>query len=179
MSLGTESIVSIIERGWVVFDFSEEVGGAREHDPIFISLANYIMLRADMMARSFPHCNDLRFLFLADEAHRIKPVQILDTIAKEGRAFGIALVLGSQQAKDFREDVLSIVPAAFLFTIDADDARAILSHFVSKKDLEELADYVAAQPRFHCLYIRKRKATKVRVGITSRARSSDVSAAST
>jgi Type IV secretion-system coupling protein DNA-binding domain len=152
---GNASVDEILKGGSVVFDFQSMIeGGIPEDDPAIISLTNYIFARAHMFATSQPQCNGLRFLFLIDEAHRVKPVELLNSIANEGRGYGISLVLGSQRPGHFTQDTLEAAGACLLFSVSGPSAERILRQFFGPKKAVEYVDRVTQQPRCHCAYLR-------------------------
>jgi DNA helicase HerA-like ATPase len=71
-----------------------------------------------------------------DEAHRASRLKLLPTMAKECRKFGIALVLASQEARDFDPSLFSAIASYLALRVTEHDARTI-AKMVSASDVEK------------------------------------------
>lgn len=53
------------------------------------------------------HSNKLKWVIVVDEAHKIANLDSLRILLKEARAFGVSIILSSQEAKDFDDSVFA------------------------------------------------------------------------
>ena len=51
------------------------------------------------------HCLGLRLALVVDEAHRIANLGAMSLLLREARAYGVAVLLSSQKAGDFSDDI--------------------------------------------------------------------------
>ena len=70
-----------------------------------------------------------------DEAHRAHRLKLIPTMAKECRKYGLALILASQEARDFDSSLYSAIANYLIFRVTENDARA-LARNVAPSDLE-------------------------------------------
>ena len=56
---------------------------------------------------SLGHSKGLKWLIVIDEAHKIANLPSLKLLLKEARAFGVSVLLSSQEARDFDDTVFS------------------------------------------------------------------------
>ena len=61
----------------------------------------------------------LRLAIVLDEAHRLSKDITLPKLMKEGRKFGIVIIVASQNNKDFHEDVLQNAGTKIVFQLPA------------------------------------------------------------
>lgn len=61
--------------------------------------------------------NELRtdFFLIVDEAHKIANLPCISTLMREARKFGVGVILSSQRANDFNEDIISNASTRFIF----------------------------------------------------------------
>ena len=67
----------------------------------------------------------IRLVIVLDEAHRLARDLTLPRIMKEGRKFGIAVVVASQDVRDFHEQVLSNAGTKVVFRVNYPDSRKV------------------------------------------------------
>lgn len=80
----------------MVFDFK---GVNAEHTRN--ALASLILYAMQVDMRSQPHDTNVRRFLVVDEAHRALGLEALVNLVREGRAFGLGVLLASQAAGDF------------------------------------------------------------------------------
>ncbi|WP_129677779.1 ATP-binding protein [Candidatus Chloroploca sp. Khr17] len=73
----------------------------------------------------------IRLVILLDEAHRLAKDKTLPKIMKEGRKYGIAVVVASQGMKDFHPDVLSTAGTKVLFRVNYPESRTLSKYIAS------------------------------------------------
>ena len=87
-----------------------------------------------------------------DEAHRAARLQLIPTMAKECRKYGISLVLASQEAKDFNVSIFSAIANYLVLRLNEPDAKALVRN-VSSSDRERmLVDKIKGMDRFKGIY---------------------------
>jgi DNA helicase HerA-like ATPase len=61
--------------------------------------------------------NELRtdFFLIVDEAHKISSLPCISILMREARKFGLGVILSSQRANDFNEDIISNASTRFIF----------------------------------------------------------------
>jgi len=61
--------------------------------------------------------NELRtdFFLIVDEAHKISNLPCISILMREARKFGLGVILSSQRANDFNEDIISNASTRFIF----------------------------------------------------------------
>ncbi|MFN9294338.1 MAG: ATP-binding protein, partial [Planctomyces sp.] len=87
-----------------------------------------------------------------DEAHRAARLQLIPTMAKECRKYGISLVLASQEAKDFHSSLFSAVANYLILRLTDADARALARNVTSSDQEKLFADRIKQLPRFRAFY---------------------------
>jgi hypothetical protein len=87
-----------------------------------------------------------------DEAHRASRLKLLPTMAKECRKFGVALVLASQEAKDFDTSLFSAIANYLVLRVTEHDARTLAKN-VAPSDIERrIADRLKLIEKYQALY---------------------------
>jgi DNA polymerase III delta prime subunit len=87
-----------------------------------------------------------------DEAHRAARLRLIPTMAKECRKYGIALVLASQEAKDFNISLFSAVANYLVLRLNEVDAKALVRNVASSDQERALVDKIKQMERFKALY---------------------------
>ena len=67
----------------------------------------------------------IRLAIVLDEAHRLAKDLTLPRIMKEGRKFGVAVVVASQDVRDFHDQVLSNAGTKVVFRVNYPDSRKV------------------------------------------------------
>jgi DNA phosphorothioation-dependent restriction protein DptH len=80
----------------------------------------------------------LRLVIVLDEAHRLARDVTLPKIMKEGRKFGIAVVVASQGINDFHQDILSNAGTKVIFRMNYPDSKKV-SGFIRGQQGQDLA----------------------------------------
>jgi hypothetical protein len=87
-----------------------------------------------------------------DEAHRAARLQLIPTMAKECRKYGISLVLASQEAKDFHTSLFSAVANYLILRLTDADARSLARNVISSDQEKLFADRIKQLERFRAFY---------------------------
>lgn len=101
-----------------------------------------------------------------DEAHRASRLKLIPTMAKECRKFGIALVLASQEARDFDTSLFSAIANYLILRVTENDAKA-LARNVAPSDMERrIADRLKQIEKYQALYFCEGRRNPVHVNLT-------------
>jgi hypothetical protein len=115
----------------------------------FASLVFYSLYK-DMFRRGIQ--NRITHALIFDEAHRAARLQLIPTMAKECRKYGISLVLASQEARDFNISLFSAIANYLVLRLTEVDAKA-LARNVASSDMERmLIDRIKQLDRFKAFY---------------------------
>ncbi|MCY4264548.1 MAG: hypothetical protein OXE78_06800 [Gammaproteobacteria bacterium] len=87
-----------------------------------------------------------------DEAHRASRLNLIPTMAKECRKYGISLVLASQEAHDFDTSVFSAVANYLVLRLTDKDAKFLVRNVSSSRQERALIDRIKQLDRFKALY---------------------------
>ncbi len=94
----------------------------------------------------------LTHVVIFDEAHRAANLKLLPTMAKECRKYGVALVLASQEARDFDDSLYSGIANYLCFNVTENDAKAIARHCVGSDERVRTIDRLKAMPKHQALF---------------------------
>ena len=94
----------------VVVDFSKH---ALEEVQLFG--AAFVLRKVYREMFQWGPASTMRLAIVLDEAHRMASNPTLPLLMKEGRKFGVSVLVASQSAEDFHEDVLRNVGAKIVF----------------------------------------------------------------
>jgi len=87
-----------------------------------------------------------------DEAHRAAKMKLIPTMAKECRKYGIALILASQEAKDFDTSLFSAIANYLVFRLNDNDARAFVHNVANSSQEKTLIDRIKQTQQFRAHY---------------------------
>ena len=82
--------------------------------------------------------NELRtdFFVIVDEAHKLAGLPCITTLMREARKFGVGVILSSQRANVFNEDIIANASTRFIFRQELkDDAVFAADKVLRTKDL--------------------------------------------
>jgi hypothetical protein len=101
-----------------------------------------------------------------DEAHRASRLRLIPTMAKECRKYGIALVLASQEARDFDTSVFSAIANYLILRVTENDAKT-LARNVAPSDMERrVADRLKQIEKYQALYFCEGRRNPVHVDLS-------------
>jgi len=90
-------------------------------------LAEIMVVKLHAMVKRGDQPRTLRRMLVFDEAWRIAKSQRLVDLAREGRAFGVGIIIGTQKPKDIPESLMSCLRAQiYLFNSEPDDQKIVL-----------------------------------------------------
>jgi hypothetical protein len=114
--------------------------------------AGFVLYRLyqDMFSRGTQE--RLTHAIVFDEAHRAGRLKLLPTMAKECRKYGLALIVASQEARDFDPGLFAAIGSYLVLRVTDNDAR-IMSKNAAGSDLQRtIADRLKALPKYEGLF---------------------------
>jgi DNA helicase HerA-like ATPase len=116
------------------------------------AFASFILysLYKDMFRRGVQ--SRLTHAVIFDEAHRASRLKLIPQFGKECRKFGLALVLASQEAKDFDPSLFAAVGTYLVLRVTESDARTLARMTGSTLNERRTADKLKALERYTALF---------------------------
>src|SRR5271166_2155553 len=135
------------ERGPAILQIHKTMNEAVQR--AFASFAFYRIYQ-DMFRRGRQETITHAVIF--DEAHRAHRLKLIPTMAKECRKYGLALILASQEARDFDTSLFSAIANYLILRVTEHDAKA-LARNVAPSDMERrIADRLKQIEKYQALY---------------------------
>jgi len=102
-----------------------------------------------------------------DEAHRASRLKLLPAMAKECRKYGLALIVASQEARDFDAGLFAAIANYLVLRLTDLDARAMARN-VAPSDIERrVADRVKNLPKYEALFFAEGQRQSVQLRLTA------------
>jgi DNA phosphorothioation-dependent restriction protein DptH len=114
--------------------------------------AGFILYRIyqDMFRRG--RATKLTHAIVFDEAHRAGKLKLLPTFAKECRKYGLALIVASQEARDFDPGLFAATGSYLVLRVTDQDAK-VMAKNAAGSDLERaLADRLKTLPKYEAMF---------------------------
>ena len=89
---------------------------------------------------------------IVDEAHRASKLKLLVKLAKEGRKFGLSIILASQAASDYDPDLYSGIANYLLLRMVEQDAYSLAKTIWPSDIARGLADRLKQLDKYHALF---------------------------
>lgn len=89
---------------------------------------------------------------ILDEAHRASHLKLLSTMAKECRKYGVAMILASQEVKDFDSSLFSAVANFLVLRIVDQDARVIARNLMPSDKERAVRDKLVQMKKYHAMF---------------------------
>jgi hypothetical protein len=105
----------------------------------------------DMFARG--RQNQLTHAIIFDEAHKASGLKLIPTMAKECRKFGLALVLASQESRDFDPSLFTAVANYLILRVTEDTARHLSKNIIASDRQRQVADRLKQLPKYDALWL--------------------------
>lgn len=87
-----------------------------------------------------------------DEAHRAAKLKLLPTMAKECRKYGIALIVASQEARDFDTSLLANIANYLVLRVNDQDAKVLSRKIASSETEKRTTDKLKALPKYEAFF---------------------------
>ncbi|WP_344017316.1 helicase HerA domain-containing protein [Microlunatus capsulatus] len=118
-------------RGGVVVDLSQL--GLEE---VQLFAASFILRKIYREMFNWPQDHTLKLAVVLDEAHRMARDVTLPKLMKEGRKYGISVIVASQSADDFHKDVLGNAGTKIVFRTNHPASRAVSGYLRGRSGLD-------------------------------------------
>jgi hypothetical protein len=119
----------------------------------------------DMFRRGRPERITHAIIF--DEAHRAAKLKLIPTMAKECRKYGLAMIVASQEAKDFDASMFSAIANYLVLRVTDQDARALARNVASSETERRTIDRLKTLAKYEALYFAEGQRQAVHVRLTS------------
>jgi DNA helicase HerA-like ATPase len=120
----------------------------------FASLVFYKLYK-DMFRRGTQ--SQITHSVIFDEAHRAARLTLIPTMAKECRKYGVALVLASQEARDFHASLFSAIANYLVLRVTEPDAKVLVRNVSSSDQERALIDKIKQMEKYRALYFTERQ----------------------
>lgn len=87
-----------------------------------------------------------------DEAHKASKLKLIPTMAKECRKFGIALVVASQEARDFDEGLFAAISNYLILRVTENDAKALARNVLPSENAARMTDRLKQLDKYTALF---------------------------
>lgn len=104
----------------------------------------------DMFRRGRP--DRITHAVIFDEAHRAAKLKLIPTMAKECRKYGLAMIVASQEAKDFDSSLYSAIANYLILRVTDQDARALARNVAPSEIERRTADRLKTLPKYEALF---------------------------
>ena len=88
-----------------------------------------------------------------DEAHRAAKLKLIPTMAKECRKFGLALVVASQEVKDFDDSLFTAVASYLALRVNESDAKKMARIMAPSDKVALYADRIKQTEKYRAWYL--------------------------
>jgi hypothetical protein len=119
----------------------------------------------DMFARG--RQNNLTHAIIFDEAHKASRLKLIPTMAKECRKFGLALVLASQESRDFDPSLFTAVANYLILRVTEDTARHLSKNIVASDRQRAVTDRFKQLPKYDALWLCEGRKSPIQVHLRS------------
>ena len=106
-----------------------------------------------------------------DEAHRASKLNLMATMAKECRKYGISMIVASQEAKDFSPSMYSAIANYLIFRVVDQEAKALARNVSPNSSSKEVADSLKRLPKHEAQFFGESKCHHLKLASLSKVRS--------
>jgi hypothetical protein len=87
-----------------------------------------------------------------DEAHKASKLKLIPTMAKECRKYGIALVVASQEARDFDDGLFAAISNYLILRVTENDAKTLAKNVLPSENASRMTDRLKQLDKYMALY---------------------------
>jgi Cdc6-like AAA superfamily ATPase len=87
-----------------------------------------------------------------DEAHRASRLKLLGSMGKEGRKYGVSLILASQEARDFSPSMYSAVANYLVLRVTDQDAKVLAKNVAPSNSARQITDELKQLPKHEAIF---------------------------
>lgn len=129
----------------------------------YASFALYSIYQ-DMFRRGRP--DRITHAVIFDEAHRAAKLKLIPTMAKECRKYGLAMIVASQEAKDFDSSLYSAIANYLILRVTDQDARTLARNVAPSEIERRTADRLKTLPKYEALFFSEGQRQPVHLHLT-------------
>lgn len=118
----------------------------------------------DMFRRGRP--DRITHAVIFDEAHRAAKLKLIPTMAKECRKYGLAMIVASQEAKDFDSSLYSAIANYLILRVTDQDARALARNVAPSEIERRTADRLKTLSKYEALFFSEGQRQPVHLRLT-------------
>lgn len=107
-------------------------------------------LYQDMFGRGVQ--SDMTHAIVFDEAHRASKLKLLGRMAKECRKYGLAMLLASQEIKDFDESLVQAIGTYLVLRVGEADSKVMARYMGSSDQVKATGDALKVLPKFESYF---------------------------
>jgi hypothetical protein len=111
--------------------------------------------------------SELTHAIIFDEAHKASKLKLIPTMAKECRKFGLALVVASQESRDFDPRLFTAIANYLILRVTDDTARHLSKNIVSSDRQRAVADRMKELQKFQALWLCEGRKSPVSLSLLS------------
>lgn len=136
---------------------------AVSNDAVQRAYASFVLYRIyqDMFRRG--RQERITHAVIFDEAHRASRLRLLPTMAKECRKYGLALIVASQEARDFDPGLFAAIANYLVLRVTDLDARAMARNVASSDIERRVVDKLKSLPKFEALFFAEERRRPVQI----------------
>ena len=105
--------------------------------------------------------NRITHVIVFDEAHRAAKLKLIPTMAKECRKFGLALVVASQEVKDFDDSMFTAVASYLALRVNESDAKKMARVMAPSDKIALYSDRIKQTEKYRAWYLTEGMKTPV------------------
>jgi len=98
-----------------------------------------------------------------DEAHRASKLDLMATMAKECRKYGIAMIVASQEARDFSPSMYSAIANYLILRVVDQEAKALARNVSPNSSSKAVADSLKRLPKYEARFFGESKSNHVKL----------------
>lgn len=99
----------------------------------------------------------LTHAIIFDEAHRASRLKLLPTMAKESRKFGLAMIVASQESKDFNGPLFANIANYLVLRVTEADAKALAKNVVPSTDVSNVTGRLKGLAKYTTMFFTEGK----------------------
>ena len=101
-------------------------------DELALALSAFLLRTIYLSMTNWPPAERIRLVIVLDEAHKLARDVTLPKLMKEGRKYGVAIVVASQGLADFHPDVVGNAGTKVGFRVNNPDSKKVSQFFTAR-----------------------------------------------
>ena len=120
---------------------------------LMLAVSQFVLSKIYLTMLSKGTTSDLRLFVIVDEAHKLAFNQIINSLIREGRKYGVGLMLISQSVEDFDPIILSMAGTKIVMQLGREDADEMVNSmgFSEKEETNKAMQLILHQRPFQAL----------------------------